>query len=277
MGQRGAPKNMIGVYIVLFALLIFAIFPVYWMLNTSFKSNAEIYRAIPSYWPSNFDFSGYVKLFKGDFVIQLTNSFVISALVSVGSLFVSVLAAFALSRLNFRFRNFFSRSILYAYLIPKSVMYIPLYIFVSLLGLNNSILGLGVIYPTFVIPYATWMLVAHMKSIPVEIEEAAIVDGSSRLGAMFRVVLPLAWPGIITTLIFSFTLCWSEYLYALVIITKEHSKTITLGLASLIVEDVYPWGTLTAGAIIASIPVIILYFVGSRFMVSGATDGSVKG
>ncbi len=144
------------------------------------------------------------------------------------------------------------------------------------MGLNNSLAGLIAIYPTFTIPYATWMLTSYFRSIPKSIEEAAEIDGSGRLKTMFSIVFPLAAPGIAATAIFSFTLCWNEYTYALVTITKSVAKTLTLALSDMVVADVYAWGPLMAGSIIATLPVMIMYISMSKYLVNGLTLGAVK-
>lgn len=269
--------NRIIVYATLAVMLIFALFPLYWMFNTSFKSNAEIYRMAPTFWPERFSWSAYEKLLtENGFLLNVKNSLVVSLIVSLVSIAVSMLAAYAIAKLRFRGRGVVSKSILYAYLMPRAVLFIPLYMLVSSIGLNNSIYGLMLIYPTITIPYATWMLISYFKSIPVEIEEAAMIDGCSRARTMLNIIFPLAAPGVAATFIFSFTLCWSEYLYALVVVTKGSDKTLTLGLSDMIVGDVFAWGPLMGGSILASIPVVIMYLFTSKYMVSGMTVGGVK-
>ncbi|WP_240420403.1 carbohydrate ABC transporter permease [Paenibacillus periandrae] len=275
--EKNNVSKQILVYVTLAILLIFALFPLYWMLNTSFKSQGEIYNMVPSFWPKHFEWSAYVKLItEKHFLVNIKNSLVVSLIVSLVSIMISVLAAYAISKLRFPGRSIISKGILYAYLMPRAVLFIPLYMLVSAIGLNDSIFGLMVIYPTITIPYATWMLISYFKSIPVEIEEAAMIDGCTRLRTMVSIIFPLSAPGIAATFIFAFTLCWSEYLYALVVVTKGADKTITLGLADMIVGDVFAWGPLMGGSIIASIPVIIMYLFTSKYMVSGMTVGGVK-
>ncbi|SFF33867.1 multiple sugar transport system permease protein [Paenibacillus algorifonticola] len=276
MENKSIGKQVL-VYGTLALLLIFALFPLYWMLNTSFKSQGEIYNMTPSFWPQVFSWSAYEKLLteKG-FLSNIKNSLYVSLIVSFLSILFSMLAAYAISKLQFKGRGFISRGILYAYLMPRAVLFIPLYMLVNAIGLSNSVYGLMLIYPTITIPYATWMLVSYFKSIPGEIEEAAMIDGCSRARTMWSVIFPLAAPGLAATFIFAFTLCWSEYLYALVIVTKTSDKTITLGLSDMIVGDVFAWGPLMGGSIIASIPVIIMYLFTSKYMVSGMTVGGVK-
>jgi multiple sugar transport system permease protein len=204
------------------------------------------------------------------------NSLIVSLVVSAGSVLVSALAGYAFARLEFRGRHMFSNSILYAYLMPRSILFIPLYVMVTFIGLRDSLAGLMTIYPTFTIPYATWMLTSYFRTIPLPIEEAAEIDGCSRLRSMLQVVFPLAAPGIAATTIFAFTLCWSEYMYALVVISKSELMTLTLALSNMIVADVYAWGPLMAGSIIATLPVLFMYLSMSKYMVSGLTVGAVK-
>ncbi|MDR6881356.1 carbohydrate ABC transporter permease [Bacillus sp. 3255] len=275
--EKNSLGKQITVYVALAVLLVFALFPLYWMLNTSFKSNGEIYNMTPTFWPKQFSVTAYAKLItEKNFLVNIKNSLIVSVAVAFVSIIVSMLAAYAISKLRFIGRSLISRGILYAYLMPRAVLFIPLYMLVSSIGLNNSIYGLMLIYPTITIPYATWMLISYFKSIPVEIEEAAMIDGCSRARTMLNIIFPLAAPGIAATFIFAFTLCWSEYLYALVVVTKGTDKTITLGLSDMIVGDVFAWGPLMGGSIIASIPVIIMYLFTSKYMVSGMTVGGVK-
>jgi len=186
------------------------------------------------------------------------------------------LAAYAFARVQFQEETAPNNGNPLAYLMPRSILFIPLYVLVTKMGLNNSLAGLIAIYPTFTIPYATWMLTSYFRSIPKSIEEAAEIDGSGRLKTMFSIVFPLAAPGIAATAIFSFTLCWNEYTYALVTITKSVAKTLTLALSDMVVADVYAWGPLMAGSIIATLPVMIMYISMSKYLVNGLTLGAVK-
>ncbi len=264
-------------YAFLAIMLIIALFPIYWIFVTSIKPSAQIYALVPSLWPANPTAIGYTNLFaKTEFVSWVGNSAVVALIVSTASIFLSTLAAYALARFQFVGREFIGMMILVAYLLPPALLFIPLYILVVRLGLAQSVWGLMFVYPTITVPYATWVLTSYFRNLPVDLEEAAMMDGCSRLGALRHVTLPLAGPGVVATFIFSFTLCWSEYLYALVILSGQ-SLTIPIGLASLIVADVPKWNEIMAGAMITSIPVVILYTVASRYIVSGLTLGGVKG
>lgn len=269
-------SNMLS-YVLLAGMLLVALFPIYWILVTSLKPTSEIYRLVPTFWPEKITVSGYTNLItRTDFLDWLLNSVIVSVVVAFISIVVSVLAAYALARFRFRGRQLVGFGILIAYLLPPGLLFIPLYIMVTRMGISGSMLGLIVVYPTITIPYATWVLTSYFRSLSVDMEEAAMIDGCSRLQTLWHVTLPLSAPGIISTFVFAFTLCWSEYLYALVILSGE-DQTVPLGLSSLIVGDVPRWNEIMAGAIITSVPVAILYIIVSRHIVSGLTVGGSKG
>lgn len=265
---------------VLFVLLcvFFSLLPIYWMLNTSLKTTAEVYRNEPTLFPLKPIVDNYVTLFtQTGFLNGIKNSFMVAIVVAGFSILVAFPAAYAVSRLRFGWKKLVSRGILFCYLIPASVLYIPLFVMLSRLQLTDSIFGLMLIYPTATIPYAAWMLIPNVKSVPVTIEEAALIDGCSRGKVITRIMLPLTMPSIISTFIFTFGMSWGEYMYALVNINSESQKTFPLILSGLIFGDMYPWGQMMAGGICASIPLIITYVMLSRFLISGMTDGGVKG
>lgn len=275
MKTKKSVKVLSRVFIIL--CVIIAMAPIFWMLNTSFKSQKEIYSRIPTLFPQNFTLDAYRSLIeKTAFLNSLKNSLLVALSVSAFSLAVAYPAAYTLARLKFAGKQLLARGILFAYLLPTSVLYIPLYIFVAKAGLTNHILGLILIYPTFTLPYVSWILIPHIASIPQDIEEAATVDGCSRLRIMYQIIFPLALPGIVTTTIFAFTMCWGEYLYALVNITQTSMQTFPLVIADLIFGDMYPWGQLMAGAILACVPVLIIYMFASGSLTGGATEGGVK-
>ena len=258
--------------------LVSALFPIYWMLNTSFKTDAEIYGKVPTLIPHVSTLSAYAYLFtKTTFLPSMKNSLVIAVSVSVFSVLLAYPVAYTLARLKFKGRKFFSKSVLFMYLLPTTVLYIPLYMLVSKLHLTNTIWGLIVIYPTFTLPYVAWILIPHVASVPQELEEAARVDGCSRFGIMYQIVLPLVLPGLISTTIFAFAMCWGEYMYALVNLTSSRVQTFPLVISGLIYGDMPPWNQLMAGGVLAGIPVILIYMIASSRLVGGATDGGVKG
>lgn len=231
--------------------LIIALFPIYWMLNTSFKTQFEMYQKTPTFFPKDPTLDGYTYLLtKTPFLNALKNSFLIAFVCAVLSIMMGYPVAYSVARLKFYGRQSVSRLILFSYLIPSSVLYIPLFLFVSKCGLTDNIFGLMLIYPTFTLPYVSWMLIPHVRSVPKDIEEAAIVDGCSRLQCMYRIVFPLATPGIISTFIFAFSLCWGEYMYALVNVSSSEMLTFPLVVSSLIYYG-YPCQTLEGRAIAA--------------------------
>ena len=275
MKAKRTSKILSRVFIVL--CLIVALFPIYWMLCTSLKSDGEIYQKIPTMIPKRFTVEAYSYLLtKTNFLNAIKNSLLVATVVSLLSIAVAYPTAYTLARTKFRGRRVLSKAVLFTYMLPTSVLYIPLYILVARLGLTNTLWGLVLIYPTFALPYVAWILIPHVQSIPVALEEAAMMDGCSHFMIMYRIIFPLALPGIISTTIFAFAMCWGEYLYALVNLTSATVQTFPLVISSLIYGDMPPWNQLMAGAIMACIPIIIIYMLASSSLVGGATAGGVK-
>ncbi len=270
-------RNNLLSNLLIVLMLVMALAPIYWMVNTSLKTNTEIFSKIPTFFPETPTLEAYSYLFnKTNFLVGLKNSLIIAFSVSIFSIIVAYPVAYTLARKVFKGKQTYSRSILFMYLLPTSVLYIPLYILVSKLGLTDSLAGLILIYPTFTLPYVAWILIPHIQTVPKGIEEAATIDGASQFEIMYKVVFPLALPGIISTTIFTFAMCWGEYLYALVNISSSRMETFPLILSGLIFGDMYPWGQLMAGAIVACLPVLIVYLLASSSLVTGSTDGGVK-
>jgi len=267
----------VGTYVVLILVVAIALFPIYWMVVTSLKLPREIYR-MPSLWPDVFTSRNYRSLIQEeDFLVNIKNSFIVATCVTSISLVISSFAAYSLVRFRYRFKGLVGRIILFAYLTPTSLLFIPLSILIAKLNLGNSLQGLILLYLTFSLPLSTWLLQGYFRGVPRELEEQAMVDGSTRLGALFRILLPLSAPGLAAVAVFTFTGAWNELLLALILISSESKRTVPLGINYLITSDVLPWGTLMAGAVISSLPMMLLYFVAQRFMVQGMTSGSVKG
>jgi multiple sugar transport system permease protein len=264
-------------YLILAAVFLSIAFPIYWMLTISLKIPRDIYRT-PSLWPHNVTGDNYRELIdeKG-FLTNIKNSLIVAGTVTFVSVIISSFAAYSIVRFKYRFKGLIGRLILGAYLTPVSLLFIPLSIIVARLHLGNSLLGLVVVYLTFSIPLSTWLLSGYFRGVPADLEEQALVDGSGRLGALFRILLPLSAPGLVAVAIFTFTGAWNELLLALIFITSEDKRTVPLALNYLITGDVFLWGPIMAGAVLSSLPVIILYFLAQRFMVAGMTSGSVKG
>ncbi len=264
-------------YAVLGIAVLLVLFPIYWMIVTSLKLPREIYR-VPSLWPKTFTLNNFNDLLAdGGFLLAIRNSLIVSTVVTLISVTISSFAAYSMVRFRYRFRGVFGRLILFAYLTPGSLLFIPLSIVMAQLKLGNSLLGLILVYLTFSLPLSTWLLQGYFRGVPRELEEQGMIDGLSRFGALLRITLPLSAPGLAAVAIFTFTGAWNELLFALVLTTSESVRTAPLALNYLITSDVLPWGPLMAGAVISSVPLMILYFVAQRFMVAGMTEGSVKG
>ncbi len=275
--RRRALVSRVATYAILVAVVLLILFPIYWMVITSLKLPREIYR-VPALWPKVFTSANYVILIadKG-FLLNIRNSFIVALTVTVISVFISAFAAYSMVRFRYRLKSLFGRLILFAYLTPTSLLFIPLSILMARFQLGNSLQGLIIVYLTFSLPLGTWLLQGYFRGVPRDLEEQGMIDGLSRIGALFRIMLPLSAPGLAAVAIFTFTGAWNELLLALVLITSESIRTAPLGLNYLITSDVLPWGPLMAGAVLSSLPLVILYFVAQRFMVQGMTAGAVKG
>lgn len=265
-------------YVIIALFLIESLFPIYWMIATSFKSFEEVYTLVPTLIPEKLLWKNYTELFtRYNFGPALFNSIVVSSVVAVLTIVVSLYCAYAVVRMEFKGKKIMPQLFLMAYLIPRTILFIPIYLMLARIGLLNSVWGLLLVYPTITIPYATWILITYFQGLPKELEEAAFVDGATRRQVIWKVLFPIAKPSLVSTLIFSFTLCWSEYIYALVLINDKFERTITVALSSMLVADIIPWGSLSAGAVICALPIMIVYVFASKHIVSGLTMGSVKG
>lgn len=273
-------RRIFGLYLPLAAFLFFALFPFYWMLISSFKGNPELYNLQANrLWIKNPTLEQFQELFAKTAVLQwLWNSFFVSFLTSMISMTFGIMAGYALARLRFPGAQAFGLATFVTYLVPTTLIFIPLASVVQALGLSNSVWSLIVTYPTFLVPFCTWMLIAYFKSIPRDMEECAMIDGCSRIGAMVRIVLPMAIPGIIFSAMFSFTLSWNEFVYALTFISNTTHKTMSVAVPTeLIRGDAYFWGELMAASLIGSVPVALLYSFFMDYFVSGLTAGALKG
>ena len=265
-------------YLPLIVFLIVLLFPFYWMAITAVKPDAELLsRAGNPFWVINPTLAHFhTLLFKTEFPAWLWNTVLISVVATAFSLFASVLAAYAIERLRFRGAKHVGLGIFLAYLVPPTILFIPLANVVFKLGLFDTRLALIVTYPTFLIPFCTWLLMGYFRSIPFELEECALIDGATRWQILTRIVLPLAVPGLISAGIFAFTLSWNEFIYALTFISSSEYKTMPVGVVTELVQgDVYQWGPLMAGALFGSLPVAFVYSFFVEYYVSGLT-GSVK-
>jgi len=272
------PRRLVTVWLPLTVFLIVLLFPFYWMVITTFKPNEELLsREGNPFWVIHPTLDHIKKLlFDTAYPEWLWNTILVSVTSTFLSIFCSVLAAYAIERLRFRGARYVGMSIFLAYLVPPSILFIPLAAMVYKLNLFDTRLALILTYPTFLIPFCTWLLMGYFKSIPLELEECALIDGANRWQILVRIILPLAVPGLISAGIFAFTLSWNEFIYALTFISSSEVKTVPVGVVTELVEgDVYHWGSLMAGALFGSLPVAILYSFFVEYYVSGLT-GAVK-
>lgn len=277
MGGRFIQK-LIRFYIPLAFFLLFLLFPFYWMFVTVFKSDAELYNlSLNPFYIYTWSLKNIRHLiFDTPFLRWLLNTMVVSIISAFISLATSLLAAYGIQRIRFRGSNFVGISIFFCYLVPPTILFIPLATMVFKLKIWDSLMSLSLIYPTFLIPFCTWLLMGYFKSIPKELEECAMMDGASRIRVFFKVIIPLSLPGILSAGIFAFTLSWNEYLYALTFISSSLKKTISIGLVTELVRgDVYSWGPLMAGALLGSLPVALVYSFFVDYYVAGMT-GALK-
>jgi len=265
-------------YAILTALLLVVVFPFYWMFVSSLKSEEQMRTLTAMFWPSPAVLDNYRQLLgKTDFGAWYGNSIVVALSSTFVATAIGTLGAYALARLKFFGRAFMASATLITYLVPPSILFIPLYAQIRNLGLADSLTGLVAAYPSFTVPFVTWLLMGYFESIPEELEEAAMIDGATRFGAFRRIILPLAAPGVLAAALFAFTQAWNEFLYALVFITNVKLRTLPVGLSTFITGDVYGWGFLMAGAVLTTLPVIAAYTYLQKYMVEGLTAGSVKG
>ena len=275
---QSLPRRCVTLYIPLGVFLFVLLFPFYWMVMTSFKSNEELVsKAANPFWIVKPTLAHFEKLlFRTEYPQWLWNTILVSVVATFISLFAAVLAAYAIERLRFRGSRQVGLSIFFAYLVPPSILFIPLALIVFKLGLFDSVWALILTYPTFLIPFCTWLLMGYFRTIPYELEECALIDGATRWQILVKIMLPLAVPGLISAGIFAFTLSWNEFIYALTFISSSENKTVPVGVITELVEgDVYHWGALMAGALLGSLPVAILYSFFVEYYVSGMT-GAVK-
>ena len=273
------PRRLVTLYLPLGALLVVLLFPFYWMVVTTFKPDAELYdyAHFNPFWVVHPTLEHIDKLlFQTSFPNWMVNTLVISMSSTFISLFSSVCAAYAIERLRYKGSQYVGMAIFLAYLVPPSILFIPLVAMVFRLGLFDSDWSLILTYPTFLVPFCTWLLMGYFRTIPYELEECALIDGASRLQILLKITLPLAVPGLISAGIFAFTLSWNEFIYALTFISSSENKTIPVGAITELVEgDVYHWGSLMAAALLGSVPVVLLYSFFVDYYVSSLT-GAVK-
>ncbi len=278
---HGSARRTLGIYAPLLLFVTFALFPIYHMFLTSIKTDRALYNLSlnPLLVSLGALTAEHYRLLFTDtlFASWLMNSLIVSLSSTAIAMVISILAAYGLTRVRFRGADTFGIAIFITYLVPYSLLFLPLTRVVTWLNLADSLWALIVTYPTFLVPFSTWLLMGYMKTIPEEIEKSAMIDGCNRLQILTRIIIPLAVPGIVCATLFAFSLAWNDLLYSLVFISPTEKKTLTVGvLTELIRGDVYFWGSLMGGALIGSVPVVVFYVMFMDYYVSGMTVGAIK-
>ncbi len=263
---------------LLVVLLIWTLVPFYWMVATSLKKDKEIYGFEATLIPRQPTLDSYRRLFaQTPFVKYMRNSLIIAVSTTVASLVFGSLGAYALARLRFPGRTLIARGLIFTYLVPPALLFIPLFAVMSFLTLTDTREALILAYLSFTVPFCTWLLLGYFRSVPLELEEAALVDGCSRLATLVRIILPMSLPALAVVAFFSFTQAWNEFIYANVLVNSVDVRTITTGLTLFIVEDVFFWGPMMGASVLATIPPVLIYLIFQRWVVKGLTLGAVKG
>jgi len=276
IGRIRTPQKVLY-YSLLVLLGVMILFPIYYMVIISLKLPRDIYRK-PSLLPIGATTQNYIELLtKQGFLQNLGNSLLVAGLATAIAVAISCLAAYSLVRLKYRGRDWIGRLILFSYLTPASLLFIPLSIIIAQLKLGNSLQGLIFVYLAFSTPLSTWLLMGFFRSIPLDLEEQAMVDGANRMQALTKIILPLSVPGLIAVSVFTFTGAWNELLLALIFITSPDKRTVPVAIQYLITGDVFRWGLIMAASVIAAVPVMVLYYLAQRFVVQGLSAGAVKG
>ena len=259
-------------------LLIFTAFPFFWMVSTSFKPLREIFVFPPYFLPKEFTLANFDRLFEQTrFLIYFKNSIFVSLSAVVVTMAIATAGAYSLTRYKFYGREKIASLILFTYMFAPIMIVIPFYVLIKKIGIANTHLALIMAYTAFCLPFSLWLLRAFFQSIPLVLEEAALVDGATRLRAVFYVILPLALPGIIATAIFTFILAWNDYIFVRILITSDNLKTLSVGIADLYNATVIDWGMIMSGGMLITIPVLVFFIFIQRYLVQGLTSGAVKG
>lgn len=282
--MRPSRRYLVLIHIAAIAVSLVILAPFVWMLIASISPPADLIARPYHWWPSSFDFSRYTRIFEGSgsdvagaFRQSVLNSTIVAGGTVIVSMAVGIFGAYAFAMLRFRFRRITLMVFLVTYMLPPIALLVPLYLIMSSVGLLDSKLGLIIIYTSYVTPFVLWILSNYFMTIPVELEQAARVDGCTRMGALFRVMLPVARPGLFATIMFAFLLAWDEFLYALIFTSSNNAKTIPVAIADFTGRYSTDFGLVAAGGLLASVPPVLLAVAFQRYVVGGLSAGAVKG
>jgi ABC-type glycerol-3-phosphate transport system permease component len=275
---RRTPWGTAGITIGTLLVLVVCLFPFAWMALSSIKVIGELYTVPPHWWPEAPTLNNYWKVI---FESNIPRYFVNSVVISLGStglaLILAIFASYGFARFDFRGKAFWQAFVLIGQLLPTAAIIVPLFITLRVLGLVNTYWGLILVYTIITLPLSVWMLTSYFRAIPVELEEAAIIDGASRLGVLFRITLPLSIPGIVAVVVYAFVTTWNEFIFALCFATDSSVKTLPIGIAEFSTEFNTDWGAVMAASMVMTIPIALLFFTMQRLFVSGLTAGATKG
>lgn len=273
--RRGARSVVLVLGLAFFAA--WTLFPIMWIVQTSIKPDRDLYRQV-SLWPSRITNAHYVEVLRDTpFLTYFRNSFLVAIGTTVIAMVIAVLAAYALTRLVFRGRTFVARATIVTYLVPPALLFIPLFQIANQFGLQDRAIGLIVVYLIFAVPFSTWLTISYFNTIPSDLEDAALVDGATRLQSLVSIFIPLALPALAVVALYTFTQAWNEFLFAFLLIGRDSQKTVPVGLHEFVIGDVFAWGPLMAGSLIASLPPVLIYIAAQRWVVSGLAGGAIKG
>jgi multiple sugar transport system permease protein len=280
VGELSWSRRLFGLWIPMAALFVFALFPFAWMAATSLKENAELYdpKSNPLWikHPSLVHYIGLIR--ESNFFVWIGNTMLVALVATLISLLFGVMLAYPLARMRFPASGLLALSVGVAYLVPQTLLFVPMADLINRMRLGDSLNAVILTYPTLLVPFCAWLLIGYFKTVPKELEEAALIDGASRWRAMTRVILPLCTPGFLSAGIFAFTLAQNEFLYALLFLNSSSIRTVPVGVTGeLIRGDAFYWGQLMAAAFLGSLPVVLIYSFFVRYYVAGLTAGSVKG
>lgn len=258
--------------------LVVVLFPIYWMVNTSLKPSDEIFLSPPTFYSVNWTFDAYFEVLAGRPIVRyLINSFIVASGTTIVAVSLSALVAYGFTRFRIPFATGFIVFLIFTKMLPETLLIIPYFQLMSKLGLINSYLSLILAYSSFALPFAAWILIGFFRSIPNELDEAAMIDGASRLATFLRVVLPLARPGLVAVAMFTFLLAWNAYVFALVLTTDADMFVISVGVANLVGEYQVEWNELMAAALLGALPVLVIFSILNRHLVEAITAGALKG
>jgi multiple sugar transport system permease protein len=277
-GRRARIERLLLTLVALVTLFI-VLFPLIWMLLSSFKPNLELFQRPPRMLPQNFTWEHYVELFRfTSFPLYFLNTVIVAVFACIVGVTISLLGVYSITRFKFIGAKTFTFAMLFIYMLPPILLAIPFFRIWFNLGMTNSLVSLTITYLTITLPFSLWILRPYIESIPRSLEESGMIDGCTRFKAFVLVILPQAVPGVMAAFVFTFVVVWNELLYALVLISDESKRTVSLGIASLILEtSVYSWGLVNAAGVLATVPILVLFAFVGRMMVAGLGAGAVKG